>query len=952
MRIGKVEKPRRGEKNPPRADAKGKPKHAAAASVVGKLSPDIISTYFAPELTERASSALEEYAEALLEYDEIMRDYEQRTEEAEINADGTVQNTSELPKAPLPPLYQSEFLIKELNEVLKDTSNHFHSKKGPWKIHVRAAKFERLMDEKYGIFRPYLKAHPEMERFLRSMQVKYANGNFSPFRQGKSPIPKSTAVIILFMMKRGDVRWEILTLATLFFLVGLQPWALVVLVAGAHTVMEGRRKRTLKPMKKYIPTVEPYYDTGDENSSKEEQKQKKNDILCKPVGTPLKPNVDFSQYDTMILGAGPDALYTAALLSRAGRKVAVITSKADASGCYTIDTSNEGVLKKFKGVPFDVGNSNVSKIGGQQELLAPALSTTTDCQGGIRFAKIGSEADGFAFEILSVPGMGSDSVIGAQIPFVLRGNGISSLVEDAALYLGDGWPGIDGSITNSQTGIYAQTCESINADSAKFYASKMIPENVNEKQGKGSYQSAAIRYASSFLDKGFPTNAHLRSLFSAIGMKGENIKPSMTSFAAHITNVGAALSGEGMHYPIGGPRALCHAFAAVIEQSGGSVFTNVPVAELIFDEEQSGQPTGTDSSPPPPRCVGVKLLDKRELKFDINSTECSPAVISMHGFISTFIRLLSEDIRMKYKVPRGLPALTESRPVFKALFALHGSSRDLNITGADYYRVPGAALAQDEVDPVTGEVRLGEIGWVDEAQEEEIDVEDVNEGNPQGPGSSTSSRGKRDKKSTILLPKATKKKKVKYETDVSWMQISFPSAKDPSFESRHGKVTTCVVTVEADDDFVTAWDTKPKIYGSHKFNGELSGDHLRLMERIKRDLLHVYPQLEGKIVYSQLVGPINRGLSHGPERFAALGIRPETPYPGLYVGGSDLTVGDSFSGSIVGGWLAANAVMGYSAIDHLYLQKNITSDIIRFLEEPDVLEEEDLAVPYVPTKDD
>lgn len=78
----------------------------------------------------------------------------------------------------------------------------------------------------------------------------------------------------------------------------------------------------------------------------------------------------------------------------------------------------------------------------------------------------------------------------------------------------------------------------------------------------------------------------------------------------------------------------------------------------------------------------------------------------------------------------------------------------------------------------------------------------------------------------------------------------------------------------------------------------------------------------------------------------AEGIRPQSPFPGLFVGGSDLTVGDSFSGSIVGGWLAANAVMGYSAIDHLFLQKNITSDILRFLEEPDVPDEEDVAVPY------
>ena len=47
----------------------------------------------------------------------------------------------------------------------------------------------------------------------------------------------------------------------------------------------------------------------------------------------------------------------------------------------------------------------------------------------------------------------------------------------------------------------------------------------------------------------------------------------------------------------------------------------------------------------------------------------------------------------------------------------------------------------------------------------------------------------------------------------------------------------------------------------------------------------------------------------------------------------------------MGSWLAANAVMGYSYVDHLYLKKNITSDLEQFLEESyDV--EEDLAVPF------
>jgi hypothetical protein len=74
----------------------------------------------------------------------------------------------------------------------------------------------------------------------------------------------------------------------------------------------------------------------------------------------------------------------------------------------------------------------------------------------------------------------------------------------------------------------------------------------------------------------------------------------------------------------------------------------------------------------------------------------------MHGFVTTFICLLPEYVRVKHKVPRDLPALSEHRPVFKVMFALDGSSRDLDVTGADFYRLPGAALAQDEIDPITG----------------------------------------------------------------------------------------------------------------------------------------------------------------------------------------------------------------------------------------------------------
>ena len=79
------------------------------------------------------------------------------------------------------------------------------------------------------------------------------------------------------------------------------------------------------------------------------------------------------------------------------------------------------------------------------------------------------------------------------------------------------------------------------------------------------------------------------------------------------------------------------------------------------------------------------------------------------------------------------------------------------------------------------------------------------------------------------------------------MKVSFPSAKDPSWHDRYGPISTCVVTVEACDDFVRAFDTKPQIYSILKGAGNsTSGEMARLMDRVMKDLVQTFPQLEGK----------------------------------------------------------------------------------------------------------
>lgn len=888
MRLNRLDKNKKGSRGWTKVaeDGRPNPKYVSPETTIGRVSSDVIATVFAPRIKEKAWESLEKYANDMMIYDDLMKAYEEENriiedesteespevEEMETEADGTVRRTTNEnagppPEAPLKPLFHSQYMIDELLGTVTEISNHF-SEKGGWKVHARAAKFERDLDEKYGIFRPFVTNYPEIEVFVRSMQRKYEMGYFSPLRTGAPPIPKTTSIIILFMMQRNGVRWDAMILSALFFLIGLQPWALVTIVAVFQQLLNRRTRKPIGTMPKVVESVEPYWRASssneDNDNSEESEKKAKRDLLLKPVGKELgnDEKIDGSAYDTILIGSGPDTLYAGALLARAGRKILVLSPGSDASGCLVL----EGAGEKYKAVPFDAESSNISRISRQQELLAPALCTSTDYQGGVRFAQVGSDADGYAFEILSIPGMGADDPEG-HIPFVLRSaGGNRAIMDDTAALLGDGWPATDGSVGGSTSGLYMAACAGINASAGAFYLSKILPEASKSLQGQSNYEESSCRYAEAFLNKCFPLNPHLRSLMAGIGMKGENLKPNNTSMGAHVTNICAATGGEGMYYPVGGPRSLCHALATAIEQRGGRIVTKVPIKELLFENTVPANTTATGNKPGeavPPRCLGVKLFDDQEIKLPApaggKGGDTKTAVINMKGFIDTFVRLLPENIRTAHKVPMGLPALAERRPLFKILFAFKGSADELSVTGADYYRLPAAARARDQIDPETGAITLGEIGWSDEVtppqaetagessevvSTEDINVDPANESEEKSEDAGQGGvRGKRSKTPTQTKVPA----KSKFDAGVSWLKISFPSAKDPSWEERHGKVTTCVVTIEADDDFVVRYDTKPKLYSIVPAKVSDSGNRGRLMDRVKRDLVELYPQLEGTL---------------------------------------------------------------------------------------------------------
>ena len=985
MRIGKNPKKRRSKSK------QSLPDNPHPNLIVGQLSANLIDSLYGPLLLERAEKSIEDYADDLLRWNEAqvqsqldVHDESTTTEaQVQVEPDGTIHSSSlssnQSQSEPTPPLFSTTTDLESLQSLLSDLSTHFTS---TYKAHANAAKFERLLDEKYGRFRPFIESHPQVEYAFKKLQRSYARGEFSMFAKQR-PMGLSSAVMMLFML-RQRVDMSVLILVGLFTIVGLQPWALVFLVCVGRYAVQKRRGKRLNGMVKKVKVVESYY-ACEEELSEEDEKKRKYDFLKTAVGKKFNPadlTLRDEKFDVICLGSGVEVLYGAALLARAGKSVCVLCPNEDASGCVSVTKTSKGQWGAE--VPFDIHNYNVPYISKQQSLLAPALCTSTDVQGGIRFARVGNETDGYAHSILSVPGLGTNSSKYEDIvPVVLNAQGPNSIAEFCYNALGDGYPTIDGEgkDTGSSTSLsYLKACAQINAGAGDYYLSRLFPigsssESAFKSPECEAYRSCTMRTAAAFLNKCLPLHPHVRSFMGAIGMMNENLNPDKTCMAAHVSNLCAMTSVEGISYPIGGPRALCHALSSVIEQSGGRVVTGVVLQELLFDGNAKKQRDENEKNKVSPGCRGIRLENGMEV-----TTAPGGSVISFLGFIPTFLHLLSADVRTADGVPMGLPALSERRPLMKVLIGIKGTKEELNLTGADWYRLPNATVPRDELD-ANGQVKFGTIGVDDgsdggsdkavlEALTQDHDSEDET--------ALTALAAKRDKRNKTASAPATKAPpRKKFTTGVSWMKVSFPSAKDPSWHERHGDLTTCVITIEADDDFVKMFDSKPKVFSILK---KSPGDVERLRDRVLKDFLEVFPQVERKYLHNMplphhctllikklfqstcdagkdidsvaVVGPIRSGLKHDPPKFAIKGNRPGTSYPGLLIGGADITVGDSFSGSIAGAWLAANAVLGYSFIDQLYLRKNITTDLRQFLDEPSMAVErngevvEDVAVPF------
>lgn len=154
-------------------------------------------------------------------------------------------------------------------------------------------------------------------------------------------------------------------------------------------------------------------------------------------------------------------------------------------------------------------------------------------------------------------------------------------------------------------------------------------------------------------------------------------------------------------------------------------------------------------------------------------------------------------------------------------------------------------------------------------------------------------------------------------TDFPFVYLSFPSAKDPSWNERYPGKSTIDMIVPAPYTWFEKW------HGSkwQKRSSEYQDYKQAVTEKLLAILYEKLPQLKGKVHYCELSTPLSTmhfcnyrhgeiyGLNHDPQRFAQLWLRPDTPIKNLFLTGQDI-LACGVGGAATGGLLTAIRMLG------------------------------------------
>lgn len=585
------------------------------------------------------------------------------------------------------------------------------------------------------------------------------------------------------------------------------------------------------------------------------------------------------EIDYVVIGSGIGSLYCAGLLARAGYRVVVLEQHYVTGGCtHSFED---------KGYEFDTGLHYVGRIEKYKLLLDLVSAPGHE----VEWAKMGSEADGYAYDQIKIRG---------QPPFWFRA-GEAAFINGLATR----FPSERRAIEQ-----YAALVQKVNKSADLYFYAKLFPRPLQWLITTflcGEYFAYASRTALDVVSS-LTANEQLRALLcSQFGNYG--LPPNQSSFLIQ-AGIAAHYMGGG-YYPIGGPQTISRAIIPTIEAAGGRVFVRAAVGAILIEGG---------------RAVGVSMRDGGEVRVRRGG-----GVISGAGAVVTE-RLVPLAHRPLLGYAPMIRLVPPSISHVYAFIGLEGTTESLGLHAANTWVLPASrAGAQDGAHD----------GAHDGCHFEGVGVSDGGLSARRAHGSVGVDVEPAEVPEAAVDPWAS----LGDDDDDLLMFMSFPSARDPSAAARRpNRSTACVITTAYAESFARFYDRQAgNSKGANQSLKRRDAEYERLKQRLQAKLLKGlcahYPKCEGRVKHVDVATPLTNmyylgradsyGLEHTPAHYdgALTQLRPRTDIRGLYVTGQDVgTVG--IVGALNGGILTAHACLGYTAWDLIVAKRNLIEDLM------------------------
>jgi len=357
------------------------------------------------------------------------------------------------------------------------------------------------------------------------------------------------------------------------------------------------------------------------------------------IGTRYRATRVAERYDAIVIGSGIGGMTTAALMSKAGKKVLVLEQHYTAGG-YTHSYSRNGY-------EWDVGVHYIGEMGDPKSSMRRVFDFITD--GQLKWAKMDDNYDRFHF--------------GEDVYNLTAGR------EQFQAGLAEHFPEEKEAIVK-----YLKLLDSANRLIPLKVMDKLLPSalgrpyNFVKKYGLPDYFNKTTYEVLSGLTRDQKLIAVLTGQHGDCGLP-----PKQSSFLIHALIARHYLSGA--FYPEGGAWKIADSIIPVIQQSGGDLLTYALVKQVVLEKG---------------KVVGVEMTDGHV----INASK----VISGAGVINTFEHLVPKDVVEQHGYDQHLNMVSPSKAHLGMYIGLKGNPADLKLPKTNFWIFPhyDADKAYDE----------------------------------------------------------------------------------------------------------------------------------------------------------------------------------------------------------------------------------------------------------------